>query len=388
MRILTSVECESIAVSQMRAAGVDPQGRLVAEPVARNTAPAIALALAHYVLQSDSAWDDLYLVLPADHYISPVETLKEVVRAGREAAERGKLVLFGVRPTAPDTGFGYIEAGSDDGLMRPVGAFIEKPDANRAAALLLDGHYWWNTGMFLFRGRTVLDLFLQHLPTVGRALEAGFEALWKEFPALPDTSLDYGVVEKADCLEMACMDLTWSDVGSWKGLQGLLEKDERGNAALGPVTHLNSRRCLFLSQKQLLVANGVEDLAVVVCDDAVLVSSLAGPQNLKECVASLENRAGCAMDNSGVRGTLDRLLEKNVRMIALEGLATSSIPPAQGHNLLLLYGRVKVKGTAGDAPLKPMDTVKLDVETVIENLEEGVSLLLCFSDKESAAGEI
>jgi mannose-1-phosphate guanylyltransferase len=285
-----------IVAEQLRQIGVEPAGILL-EPLGRNTAPAVAIA----ALQATaSGADPLLLILAADHVINSPERFRATVAAGIPAAEAGRLVTFGIVPTAPETGYGYIEAAQplDPVAPVPIARFVEKPDFATAEAFLATGRFTWNSGMFLFRASAILAELERLAPEVVSACRAAldldspdleFLRLEREaFANCPNVALDVAVMEKTDRGDVLPLDADWSDVGSWGALWETGEQDAAGNVLRGRVISENSRNCYLRSEHRLVVGLGVEDLVVVETDDVVLVAHRDRAQEVKAIVGRLE----------------------------------------------------------------------------------------------------
>ena len=285
-----------IVAEQLRQIGVEPAGILL-EPLGRNTAPAVAIA----ALQATaSGADPLLLILAADHVINSPERFRATVAAGIPAAEAGRLVTFGIVPTAPETGYGYIEAAQplDPEAPVPIARFVEKPDLATAEAFLATGRFTWNSGMFLFRASAILSELERLAPEVVSACRAAldqdspdleFLRLEREaFANCPNVALDVAVMEKTDRGAVLPLDADWSDVGSWGALWETGEQDAAGNVLRGRVISENSRNCYLRSEHRLVVGLGVEDLVVVETDDVVLVAHRDRAQEVKAIVGRLE----------------------------------------------------------------------------------------------------
>lgn len=268
------------------------------EPIGRNTAPAIALAAAYLSAGGD---DPVMVVLPADHIIQEVERFRELLETAIRTAESGKLVTFGIQPTRPDTGFGYIKARpSDETKVCDVDHFTEKPDHETAERFLKEGGYYWNSGMFVWRASTVLEEIKTYLPAVyeniqvilteSRHVGSFQQAVEKHFGSMPSISIDYGVLEKSDKVSLIPCDIGWSDVGSWHAVHEISPHDENGNALQGNVIALGCRNNLIRAEKRLVAAIGVEDLCIVETADAVLVSKNEQTQRVREVVDALHDR--------------------------------------------------------------------------------------------------
>lgn len=268
------------------------------EPVGRNTAPAIALAAAW--LAREGA-DPVMVVLPADHIIKDEVRFRAHLDTAIRAAQGGKLVTFGIQPTRPDTGFGYIKAhpGGDERVYE-VERFTEKPDHATAESFLKSGGYYWNSGMFVWRASVILAEIRRYLPAVHKVVEeilaesrAGMpfqQAVEKHFAAMPSISIDYGVLERSDRVSLIPCDIGWNDVGSWQAVHEIADKDEHGNALQGNVIAIDCRNSLIRAEKRLVAAIGVEDLCVIETTDAVLISKSDQTQRVREVVDHLQEK--------------------------------------------------------------------------------------------------
>ena len=274
-----------------------PAADIILEPEQRNTAPAIALAALRALEGKDAR--PVLLVLPADHRMEPEETFAQAVRTALPAAAEGRLVTFGITPTAPATGFGYIIRGDalPDGLYR-VARFQEKPDAATARHLLDSGEALWNSGMFLFRADVYLEQLGRFRPDILDAVSAAWQRRTTDgrflrpdaeaFRACAADSVDYAIMEKTDRAAVIPLPLRWNDLGSWEAFYEISPHDAEGNALQGDVMAEGCRNCYLHSTGRLLAAVGVEDLAVVETRDAVLVARRDRVQDVKNIVRRLE----------------------------------------------------------------------------------------------------
>ncbi|HTH59871.1 MAG TPA: mannose-1-phosphate guanylyltransferase/mannose-6-phosphate isomerase [Paraburkholderia sp.] len=271
------------------------------EPSGRNTAPAVAMA-AHYVAQKFGR-DALMLVLAADHLVQDQQAFAAAVSSAAELAQQDKLVTFGIVPTNPDTGFGYIEAGDKIGDGRVALRFVEKPDADKAAEYLAAGNYLWNSGMFCFKAGVILDEMRRHAPDVAAAADACAAALHAdqvsahmlEMPAelfgeMPDISIDYAVMERSSNVAVVPSSFGWSDIGSWGAIRELVAPDEDSNRTVGDAIFVDSRNMYVQSRDRLVATVGVSDLLVIDTPDALLVAHPDRAQDVKQVVARLKKQ--------------------------------------------------------------------------------------------------
>lgn len=281
---------------QLQAIGVG-NGGILLEPVARNTAPAIALAALHLVAKDPQA---TMLVMPADHLIENEAAFRDAVAHAASLATGGWLVAFGIRPDYAETGYGYILRGqalSDDGFR--IEKFVEKPDLATAERYLAEGTYAWNSGMFLFQAQRYLDELSRHAPAIlAAAREAyaqaqtdlDFVRVGKDAFAIgPSDSIDYAVMEKTDRAAVVPVSCGWSDIGSWSSLWAVAERDDDGNRYEGDVISLDTRDSLVLASERRMIATiGVEDLVIVDTPDATLVARKDRVQDVKAIVDKLK----------------------------------------------------------------------------------------------------
>lgn len=282
--------------SQLQALGISG-ARLILEPVGRNTAPAVGLAALE---AAASGGDDvLLLVLPADHVVTRPEAFVAAVQAALPAARAGGLVTFGVPPTRPETGYGYIQAGPEElPGVRAIRRFVEKPDAATAADYVAAGDYLWNSGMFLFTARAWQEALATHAPDIAAAVQGlprqrsgdTVTVDASAFGTCRAESIDYAVMERTTRGAVVPLDAGWDDVGSYPALRDVSPRDAAGNALRGDVLALDSRGCYLRADSRLLGVVGLDDCIVVETPDAVLVAPVARAQEVKRLVAELEAR--------------------------------------------------------------------------------------------------
>ena len=296
--VVTGEDFRFLVADQLARAGT--AGRIVLEPMRRDSGPAIAVA-AELIVRADP--DAVMLVLAADHLVSDAAAFAATAQAGLAAAEAGALVTFGIKPTHPATGYGYIRPGDMmDGRVRMVAAFVEKPDEDRARGFVAEG-YLWNSGNFLFRADVFLAELARFEPAIAAAAKAvagsiavdkagnvTFERIDREaFAASPAKSVDYAVMERTDRAAVIQADYAWSDLGSWEALWDMADKDEAGNAVRGAVSLSGTRNSYVASDDIHTAVIGLDDVAVVATKDAVLVAKRSVAAELKGLVADLRS---------------------------------------------------------------------------------------------------
>lgn len=283
-----------LAGEQMSEAG-RRGGSIILEPVGRNTAAPAALAALIAVEQGDDA---LVLLAPSDHLVARPELFVQAVEAAEPSARAGNIVTFGISPSEPNTGYGYIRLEPGQERVRPVEAFVEKPDRERAEAFVADGNYVWNAGIFLFSARAMLEEFERHAPEVLNGTRAALEAARRDldflrldaeaFASVPDISIDYAIMEHCKRIMCVPVDPGWNDLGSWSAVWETFEKCEEGNSALGEAMFLNARDNLVVSDEALVSVIGLDKVMVIATKDAVLVANQENAQDVKKVVDRLK----------------------------------------------------------------------------------------------------
>lgn len=328
--VVTNEEFRFLVAEQAREQGIALSG-IVLEPVARNTAAAVAVAAR--IVADRFGPDAALLLLPSDHAITVDATYLASIEAATMAARSGKLVTFGITPTEPATGYGYIELGADLGHgAHSVSRFVEKPDANKAEALLSAGNYYWNSGMFLFRAATIIGELERYAPEV---MAAAGEAVAKStkdidfirldteaFTAAPSISIDYAVMEKTTNAAIVPSAIKWSDLGSWDAVWKIGETDADGNVVKGNATVHKTRNSLVMSRNSHLAVQGMDGVAVIASEDAVFVGRLDDAQEV---------------------GNLVKLLASDKKTANLTETHPTSLRPWGGYTSVLNGDRFQVK---------------------------------------------
>ena len=278
----------------------DKGASIVLEPVGRNSAPAMAVAA---LLAEESAQGAILWFMPADSAIDDVAALQTALIKAAAAAQAGAIVTFGMQPTTPETGYGYIESGDElpgSAGVRRVARFVEKPDAARAAEFVKTGRHLWNSGMFVASAATMLAEMEAHAPEVLKGARAAVTAAKRDgdfirldaaaFAATPAISIDYALMERTQKAAVVPASIGWSDIGSWAALWEVQPKDAAGNATHGPVELVGAKNCYVRSEGILTGVIGLEDAVVVVTDDAVLAMHRDHAQDVKKLVDQLKAR--------------------------------------------------------------------------------------------------
>ena len=302
--IVSNEEHRFLAQEQLREIGAGDV-KLLLEPVGRNTAPALTLAA---LAALEHGEDPVLVVIPADQTIADEAAFQQAVLKAALAAEQGDIVILGITPDKPETGYGYIKVGAaDDGAAQvlPVNAFVEKPKREVAEDYLRQGGYYWNAGMFVLKA----SVWMKVLNDFRSDIAAGTEAAWREksvdgaflrpakqaFADVPSESIDYAVMEKCPdspfAIKMVALDAGWSDLGAWDAVWNVLPKDENGNAHTGDVITADSRNTLVHATSRLVSLVGVQDIVVVETPDAVLVADKSRSQDVKQIVKALDQQS-------------------------------------------------------------------------------------------------
>lgn len=300
---------------QAACSGKECAGQFLLEPAGRNTAPAIALA-ARNVLET---WgpEAMLLILAADHLITDLDAFSGSVDRAAQLAQQDCLVTFGIHPTRPETGFGYIEKGERLGSGYRVARFVEKPDEATARDYLASGDFLWNAGMFCFKAGVILDELARHAPELASAVDECWTALGdahskahdlfdipaQPFAAVPSISIDYAVMEKSNRVAVVAAEFDWSDVGSWTAVSDLSEPDADNNRATGDAIFLDSRNTFIKGEDRLIAALGLDDLLIIDTPDALLVAHVDKAQEVKDVVGRLkqQDHPACSLRRTGIR---------------------------------------------------------------------------------------
>jgi len=267
---------------------------IILEPIGRNTAPAIALGMKYCLEKLGTSEDEILFISPSDHLIRPDEKFSEYVKAAEEISRKGYIVTFGLKPTRPETGYGYIKVENKGHTRKSKGyfkveKFTEKPDTKTAEKYIKDGNYYWNSGMFAFKIRTMIKEFKKYAPDISGMFDLGFEELIARFDEMPDISIDYSIAEQSEKMTVLPIDVYWNDIGSWDSLYDVVDKDEKGNVKMGDIITVDTKDTLIISNKRLISTIGIEGCLIIDTDDAVLIAKKGETQKVREIVKILNN---------------------------------------------------------------------------------------------------
>jgi mannose-1-phosphate guanylyltransferase/mannose-6-phosphate isomerase len=262
--------------------------RIFVEPCRKNTGPAIALAIQYLETFCDTDPNEPILIIPADHFIHPESIFIQAVQKMATVLEMGKIITFGITPSKPETGYGYILAGKEEQKgAREVIRFVEKPNLETAKKYIQDPNYYWNSGMFLFSISIFWNELFKQAPEIHANIGASFTDSIKTFSLMPEISIDYAVMEKSDQILIYPLQIDWSDIGSLDSLYDMLEKDEHSNVKIGNIVDINTKNSLIIGNKRLISTVGLEDMLIIETEDALFIGKKGESQEVKNLVAEL-----------------------------------------------------------------------------------------------------
>lgn len=266
----------------------------LAEPAAKNTAPAIASAIEYFKQTSET--DDIVIIVPSDHLIKNTKLFTDTVKEGKELAEKGYLVTFGIKPTYPETGYGYVKTNETLCKGYKVEKFVEKPDKETAEKYLKDGNYYWNSGIFMGKISVFLEEFEKYEPVIFNNIKqlnykTNTNIDFSIYKNMPSISIDYAIMEKSSKIALVSLKSDWNDLGSWQSLYDVKPKDENGNVLQGNVITDNVKNSFIYSQKELVAVSGLEDIILVETEDAIMACNRHNSQDVKILVEKLKAKS-------------------------------------------------------------------------------------------------
>lgn len=282
--IVTITNIKHLSDIKLQLNKIDKNNIVIGEPLGKNTAPAIASTLQYFIQQGCK--DDIVLIVPSDHLIRDTKAFKQTVANGEKLAEQGYIVTFGIKPTYPETGYGYIKTKKLLHAGSKVEKFVEKPNLETAQKYIDSGNYYWNSGIFMGKISTFLEEFktLAHdIYTNLRELDFSISAHidYSIYEKMPSISIDYAIMEKSDKIALVELQSDWNDLGSWQALYEIKEKDENGNVIAGNVITDNVKHSFIYSQKEIVAVSGLENIILVETEDAIMACKLDESQNVK-----------------------------------------------------------------------------------------------------------
>lgn len=264
---------------------------VLSEPIAKNTAPAIAASIEYFKQMKDE--NEVVIIVPSDHLIKDLEKFENTVKTGLKAAEEGKIVTFGIQPTYPETGYGYIKTKSEQDGIFDVDCFVEKPDLKTAQKYLFEGNYFWNSGIFMAKVSTLLEEFAHYQKEIFDNLsklnyKESITIKYGVFEDMPSISFDYAIMEKSNKIVLCKLQSDWSDLGSWQSLYDVTEKDSNGNVLEGNAIVEDVKNSFIYTDKKIVAAIGLEDVILVNTEDAVLACKADYSQQVKNIFEKLK----------------------------------------------------------------------------------------------------
>lgn len=348
--ILTHQEYLHLVKSQCQE--IDPtfSYQILVEPESKNTAPAIMVAIKYLQEHKGVSEEETILVSSSDHLITPEDRFLDAMEIAAEECKDGSLITFGIRPNAPECGYGYIKGKQgEDRKTWKVEKFVEKPSYSLAQQYVMSGDYLWNSGIFVFSIKTFWKELELYCPDLFRYSQDSFKQMISRFAEVSSISIDYAILEKTAKARVLPLDITWSDVGSWDSVYDTLEKDESHNVKIGNVVAIDTKNCLIMGGTRLISTLGIEDIIVIETEDALFLGKKGESQKVKSLVEELKKRK---MKESSEHVTSHRpwgsytVLEEGPRY----KIKKIIVYPLQRLSLQLHYHRsehwVVVKGTA------------------------------------------
>lgn len=380
--IISNEEQRFLVTEQMREINVKPDS-IILEPFGRNTAPAIALAA---LKASKKNKDTILLVLSSDHHIDNNKNFRKVIEDGLKLAKANRLVTFGIIPNSPETGYGYIEVCeeiNDENNSSNVKSFIEKPNLEKAKNLIKDKHYFWNSGIFLFKASTILEELNKFEPDIVKtcfnSLEKGkadldfFRINENYFKKCPNVPIDIAVMERTKLGSVLIIKAGWNDIGSWKSIYDNSEKDNKGNTLIGKVITEEVNNCYLRSEERLIVGIDLKNLIVVETNDAILISDKESTQKVKKVVQKLYDSNAEEGNNSkknyrpwGSFSSIERGTSWQVKKLEIKPYSSISL---QLHNHRSEHWII-VKGTA-----------KIEIDDKVSFLKKNESIYVPLGSK-------
>ena len=288
--VITNEDYRFHVQEDLRSVSPTISDNIILEPVGRNTAPAIALVMKYCQEKLKCAKDEVIFICPSDHIIEPVEKFARYARQAEAAAKAGSIVTFGIKPSRPETGYGYIQKGKPEGGVFKVSRFAEKPDLPTAEKYMKSGKYYWNSGMFAFTIATMLAEFKAYTPEISRRMPQTLAKMTADFKNMPSISIDYAVMEKSKKAAVLPIDILWSDVGSWDSLHEVIKPDGDDNVKVGDIISLDTKKTIVMGENRLISTIGLKDLIIVDTADALLIARRGQAQRVKEVVDILKER--------------------------------------------------------------------------------------------------
>ena len=290
--IVTNTDHKYLVQKELEDLQTFPLDNILCEPIGKNTAPAIALAVKYLEEKLGVDGSESLFVSPSDHLITPANTFVDYVKEAEQVSRKGYIVTLGIIPKSIETGYGYIRQGEPIGNnVYKVDRFVEKPTITKAEQYVSSNDYLWNSGMFLFTIDTFKKELEEHSPDIFSIYTHPYNEMINRFHEMPEISIDYAIMEKTSRASVVPIKVDWDDVGAWDNVYKILDKDDHQNVSRGNVVTLDTKGCLILGGHRLIGAVGVKDLIITDTDDAILIAQRGSGQKVKELVAQLKNES-------------------------------------------------------------------------------------------------
>lgn len=287
--VSTNTHHVKLVEEQLQKLTLAKQPKILLEPCRRNTAPAIALGVKYLEEFCGAKGNDPILVLPSDHIINPESIFLDALEQMEPSARKKWIFTFGIRPTRPETGYGYIQIGRKKTASAfEALRFVEKPNSATALQYLSDPSFYWNAGIFLFSPDTFWKQLKEHAPQI---IQGTYTQMIERFSEMPDLSIDYAVMEKSKDILVCPLAVHWSDVGSWDSVYDAMDKDQNQNVKIGRVLDIDTKNSLIIGGKRLISTIGVQDMLIVETEDAIFISKKGESQRVRDLVQKLKNIA-------------------------------------------------------------------------------------------------
>lgn len=371
--ILTITNVKHSSDIKLQLNQIDKKNIVLGEPLGKNTAPAIATTLAYF--KQNSNVDDIVIILPSDHLIKDIKSFNKTVEQAKTLAEQGFIVTFGIKPTYPETGYGYIKTLKPLNVGFEVDKFVEKPDAETAQKYLESNDYYWNSGIFMGKISVFLNEIDKYAPDIFSHLdELNFEnnkIEYSVYEKMPSISIDYAVMEKSERIALVELQSDWNDLGSWQSIYNIKNKDENGNVLTGKVVVDNVKNSLIYSQKEIVAVSGLENIILVETEDAIMACKLDESQNVKKLYEKLKTTES---DTTKLHKTVFRPWGYYTCMNSGEGYLTKTICvlpkqklSIQSHNhrsehWVVLEGKALVVLNGEENYLEPGDSIDIPIQ--------------------------
>ncbi len=290
--IVTVTNVKQYTNIKLQLNNIDKNNIVIGEPLVKNTAPAIASAI-EYFIQTQSDENDIVLILPSDHIIKDITSFKNAIEQAYMIAKDGYIVTLGVRPDYPETAYGYIKTGDAISCGYKVDKFVEKPDSQDAQQYFSTGDYYWNSGIFIGKISVFVEAYKKYMPQIIDNIKnidysQGTQINYTVYETMPNISIDYAIMEKADNIALVELKSDWKDVGSWKSIYDVKDKDENGNVLTGKVIIDNVKNSFIYSQKEIVAVSGLENIILVETEDAIMACDINDSQNVKNLYEKLK----------------------------------------------------------------------------------------------------